>query len=257
MSDLANHPGSVLITGASSGIGRALALAYAAEGTRLALDGRDPSRLAEVAEACSARGAEVETATIDVVDGEAMAGWVTEMDQVRPLDLVIANAGISGGTGGRGEDADQTRAIMEINVDGVLNTVLPVIPLMRERSHGQIALVSSLAGLLAMPGAPAYSASKAAVRAWGESLRGWLGRHGVRVSVICPGFVDTPLTQDNHYTMPFLMDAEQAAGIIVRGLARDRGLIVFPWQLALIIRAITALPFGARMRLLTLAPKKE
>ena len=186
-----------------------------------------------------------------------MAAWVETADRTRALDLIIANAGISGGTGGRGEDSAQTRAIMATNVDGVLNTVLPAIPAMRDRGHGQVALVSSLAGILAMPGAPAYSASKAAVRAWGESLRGWLGRHGVHVSVICPGFIDTPLTRDNRYSMPFLIDADRAARIIVRALSRNQGMIVFPWPMAALVRFLAALPAALRTRLLTRAPKKS
>lgn len=252
-----SDPRCILITGASSGLGRALALAYAADGVRLILGGRDPDRLADVANACRGRGADVETTIVDVVDRDAMAAWVETADRTRALDLIIANAGISGGTGGRGEDSAQTRAIMATNVDGVLNTVLPAIPAMRDRGHGQVALVSSLAGILAMPGAPAYSASKAAVRAWGESLRGWLGRHGVHVSVICPGFIDTPLTRDNRYSMPFLIDADRAARIIVRALSRNQGMIVFPWPMAALVRFLAALPAALRTRLLTRAPKKS
>jgi short-subunit dehydrogenase len=250
-------PRSILITGASSGLGGALAVAYAADGVRLALGGRDAARLADVAQACRQRGADVETTTVDVVDREAMTVWVEAADRTQALDLIIANAGISGGTGGRGEDAAQTRAIMATNVDGVLNTILPAIPMMRDRGHGQVAMVSSLAGILAMPGAPAYSASKAAVRAWGESLRGWLGRRGIHVSVICPGFIDTPLTRDNRYAMPFLIDADGAARIIVRGLARNQAMIAFPWPMIALARFLAALPVGFRVKLLSRAPKKE
>ena len=169
---------------------------------------------------------------IDVTDRGAMAAWVAECDTTSALDLVIANAGISTGTGQGGENDEQTRAIFATNVDGVLNTVLPAIAAMRPRRAGQVALMSSLASFRGMPGAPAYCASKAAVRVWGESLRGDLARHGIRVSVICPGFVVTRMTAVNKFPMPFLMDAAKAARIMADGLARNKGRIAYPWPTA-------------------------
>lgn len=148
---------------------------------------------------------------------------------------MVANAGISAGTasGGAGseagESAEQTRRIMAVNLDGVLNTVLPLVPRFRERGAGQIALMSSMAAFRGFPGAPAYCASKAAVKAWGESLRGWLGPEGVRVSVICPGFVESRITAANDFPMPFIMSGDKAAQIIKRGLSRDKGRIAFPF----------------------------
>lgn len=222
-------PRSILITGASSGIGEALALDYAAPGVTLTLSGRDHQRLAAVAEACRAKGATVEAAAIDVADRAAMERWLTAADARRPLDLVIANAGISGGTGGDVEGAAQTRRIFEINLTGLLNTVLPAIPPMRARGGGQIALMSSVVGFRGMPTAPAYSASKAAVRAYGEALRGALAPAGIQVSVICPGFVRSRITAANRFHMPLLLDADRAAHIIRRGLARNRSRIAFPF----------------------------
>ena len=165
----------------------------------------------------------------------AVAAWLTEADGARGLDLLIANAGVSGGSGGtiHGEESRQVRHIMAVNVDGMLNTVLPVIPRMAARHRGQIAIMSSLAGFRGLPSAPAYSASKAAMRFYGEGLRGWLGRQGVEVSVICPGYIATRMTRGNPFPMPFLMSAEKAACIIARGLRRNRGRIAFPWQLYL------------------------
>lgn len=250
------EPRSILVTGASSGLGRALAEAYAGPGIRLALGGRDVERLEAAAEACRARGATVAVASADVTKAGAMAAWVEAADDARELDLVIANAGISGGSGGGGEDARQARAIFAVNVDGVLNTVLPAIPRMRARRSGQIALVSSLAGFHGLPGAPAYSASKAAVRSWGEALRGLLVADGVRVSVICPGFIDTPLTRGNPYPMPMLMDVDTAVATIRRGLARDAARIAFPWPLYAGVRLVGALPASLGARLLGRAPKK-
>lgn len=235
-------PRSLLLTGASSGIGRAVAMAYAAPGVTLALSGRDSQRLDAVAGQCRAKGATVETRCVDVTDAPAMAAWVEDVEATTPLDLVIANAGISAGTGGGGETAEQVRRIFAVNVDGVLNTVLPALPAMRARRRGQVAIMSSLAGFVGFPGAPAYCASKAAVRVWGEALRGWLAGQGVGVSVICPGFVDSPMTAVNTFPMPFRMSAERAAAIIVGGLAADRPRIAFPWPMLAAVRLIAALP---------------
>jgi short-subunit dehydrogenase len=222
-------PRSILITGASSGIGEALAFEYAQPNVSLFLSGRDERRLAAVADACRARGAAVDGSVVSVTDRAAMESWVLASDSRNPLDLVIANAGISGGTSGNGEGAAQTRRIFEINVTGVLNTVLPAIPPMQRRGGGQIALMSSAASFRGMPSAPAYSASKAAVRGYGEALRGALAPSGIRVSVICPGFVRSRMTDANPFPMPFLMDAGRAARIIRRRLERNKARIAFPW----------------------------
>ena len=226
-----HDPAHVLITGASSGIGEALARAYARPGRRLALTGRDRARLDAVAEVCRARGAVVNAAAVDAADRTAMRNW---MEAVDVPDLVIANAGISAGTGGGGETEDQARTIFRVNLDGVLNTIHPALDRMRSRParakalRGQIAIMSSLAGFRGFPGAPAYSASKAAVKIYGEALRGDLARDGIGVSVICPGFVVSRMTEGNAFRMPYLMPAERAADIIIAGLARDRPRIAFP-----------------------------
>ena len=224
-------PRSILITGASSGIGEALAMAYARPGIRLILSGRDSTRLATVAAACGGRGASVRTEAIDVTDRAAMARWIDLVDTESPLELLIANAGISAGTFDGGESPDQARAIFATNLDGVLNTVLPAIPHLTRRGRGQIALMSSLASFRGFPGAPAYCASKAAVRVWGEALRGELQPAGVSVSVLCPGFIVSRMTAGNRFRMPFLMESDRAAQIVRRGLARDRARIAFPWPM--------------------------
>jgi NADP-dependent 3-hydroxy acid dehydrogenase YdfG len=223
---------SILITGASSGIGAALAEAFASSGVRLALGGRSTERLAAISNTCRARGAEVEATAVDVVDRAAVAEWIASADRRRPFDLVIANAGVSGGTLGGTESEDQTRRIFAVNLDGVLNTVFPILPAMLARRSGQIGIVSSLAGHRGFPGAPAYAASKAAVKVWGEALRGDLAPRGIGVSVIMPGFIKTAMTDINDYPMPFLMPVERAARIIRRGLEGNRARIAFPWQTA-------------------------
>ena len=228
----------ILITGASSGIGEALALAYAAPGIHLSLSGRDAARLDAVVNACRSKGASANGAIVDAADEAATAQWIHACDAQAPLDLVVANAGISGGMGSR----EQTRRILRTNVDGVVNTVLPTINVMRTRKRGQIAIISSLAAFRGVGGAPAYGASKAAVRVWGEGLRPVLARDGIGVSVICPGFVVSRMTDVNRFHMPFLMSAEKAAKIIQRGLAANRGRISFPAPMALLIWLLSALP---------------
>jgi short-subunit dehydrogenase len=249
-------PRSILITGASSGIGRALALSYAAPGRSLTLGGRDRARLAEVARLAREKGATVGEAAIDVTDRAAMAAWIEDADARQPLDLVIANAGVSAGTG-RGEETDaQTTRIFDTNLTGVLNTVLPAMARLTERRRGQIALMSSLAGFRGFPGAPAYCASKAAVRVWGEALRTDLRAKGVSVSVVCPGYIATPMTDANDFPMPLLMPAAACARIIVRGLAADRARIAFPWPLYLLVGLVGALPPAWTDPLLARLPRK-
>ena len=247
---------NILLTGAGSGLGAALARRYAAPGVRLLLVGRDETRLAEIAAECVGRGATVERASIDVTDRAALAAWIVAADEVQPLDLVIANAGISGGTSGLGESDDQSRRIFAINLDGVLNTIDPILPRMRRRGAGAVALMSSLASFRGLPGAPAYGASKAAVRVLGEALRGDYLPSGVTVSVICPGFVVTPMTARNRFHMPFLMSAERAAGIMVRGLAEGRARIAFPWPMYALARLIAALPAPLIDRVVARLPRK-
>lgn len=235
-------PAAILITGASSGLGAALAKGYAAPGVRLALFGRDAARLQSVAETARARGATAETMTVDVTDRTAMAAAVTAADEAGPLDLVIANAGVAPG-GAEGADATaKARRILAVNLDGVLNTVDPIRPRMAARGAGQIALMSSLAGFRGFPGMGPYAASKAAVRIHGEALRVELRPRGVRVSVICPGFVRTPMTDGAAFPMPMLMEVEDAAAAIRRGLERGRPLIAFPWPIHAGTRLLAALP---------------
>lgn len=250
-------PRAILITGASSGIGEALALSYAASEVFLALTGRDTARLDAVVSACRAQGATVVAATVDAADASGMEAWIAEIDATRPIDLVIANAGISAGTGGGAEGADQTRQILRVNIEGVINTVLPLVPRMAARGRGQIALMSSMASFRGMPGAAAYSASKAFVRVWGEALRLELAPSGVSVSVICPGFVVSRITAANKFTMPLLMPASRAAGIIRRGLARNQPRIAFPRRIYAAVWLLAALPAALVEPLFARLPRKE
>jgi short-subunit dehydrogenase len=241
---------TIVITGASSGIGRALALACAQAGARLGLLGRDSKRLDRVAADCRAAGAKVDTALIDVRARSEMAAWLETFDNASPVDLLIANAGVMEGTppGGDIEPAEPSYELMQTNVLGMLNTVQPLLPRMMARRRGQIAIISSLAGLIPLRDAPSYCASKSAVLAYGLSLRDMLRAHGIGVSVICPGYVTTPMSQREIADKPFEMPPERAADIVLRGLKRDKAVIAFPFWLALATRIGGLLPDWLRER---------
>ena len=220
---------SIVITGASSGIGEALALDYAAPGIALALSGRDAQRLDAIAAACRAKGATVDAGRIDVVDRGALAAWLTTFDDAHPVDLVIANAGISIDKDNSSlDDFSIVRKTFDVNVGGVLNTMEPMVARMMARKRGQIAVVSSLAGFVGLPYSASYNASKAAVRVWGESIRYVLKKSGIGVSVICPGFVVSRMTAQAPFKMPFLMTSARASKIIRSGLAHNKARIAFP-----------------------------
>lgn len=257
-------PQSILITGASSGIGEALALEYSGPGVLLALCGRDGARLDAVAERCRNQGAAVEARVLDVTDRDALRAWIAQVDSARALDLVVANAGISGGAGGAmGESETQARTIFEVNFNGVLNTLWPAIDAMRGHApddagqRGHIAILGSLAGLTPLPGAPAYSASKAAVKAYGEALNGALRDQGIVITTVCPGFIKSRITDQNDFPMPFFLQAPEAARLIRRGLAKKRISVFFPWPLAAATWAVSVLPPCWRRWILSRAPKKS
>jgi short-subunit dehydrogenase len=259
MAEKINTDRHIVITGASSGIGEALAYEYAAPGVRLGLTGRNEERLRKVVGVCEGKGAVVDAVVLDVTNRDAMRRWLEEVDAVQPVDLVIANAGISAGTEGvfSGERAEQVRKVFDVNLNGVLNTIEPVLPRMVERGRGQIALMASLAGFRGFPGAPSYCASKAAVKAYGEGLRGDMADKGVKINVVCPGFVVSRMTDANDFKMPFLMKTDQAAGIIRRGLAKNRGRISFPSPMVFLIWVAVLLPDALLQRLVQGFPAKK
>lgn len=234
----------IIITGASSGLGAALALGYAASGVRLGLVGRSTERLEETAAACRTRGAEVEALVQDVAEADALGTWLLAFDKATPIDLVIANAGISASTapGTRHEGLEMTTRQVRINLLGVLNTVEPLLPAMLARGRGGIAVISSVAGLRGLPYSPGYSASKAGVRAYGEALRALVAPGGVKVTVVCPGFFDTPMTDRWQGPKPFFVSLDSAAARIRRGIDRGARRVTFPWLLALGMRFADLMP---------------
>jgi len=241
MSAIEPAPECILITGATSAIGGALAQRYARAGVRLYLQGRNAEVLDQVAARCRGRGAEVMTHRQDLRDFSRLTEW---LESLEPMDLVVVNAGmnIHIGPGGESEPWEQVDALLDVNLKAVMRVVHAVLPNMRARGRGQIALMSSLAAYFGLPVTPAYSASKAAVKAYGEALRGWLAPEGIRVNVILPGYVASPMCDAMPGPKPFLWPPERAAAAIHRGLARDRARISFPFPLNLGCWFLAVLP---------------
>jgi NAD(P)-dependent dehydrogenase (short-subunit alcohol dehydrogenase family) len=208
------------------------------------LIGRNASRLAAIAETCRAAGATVRVGLLDVADSSALAAWLLDLDRSAPLDLLIANAGISAGPAPQSVSEGTALAALQVqtNLLGVINTVEPLIPAFVARGRGRIAVVSSLAGYRGLAYSPSYSASKAGARAYGEALRALLAPSGVRVSVICPGFFTSPMTDRFIGPHPFRLSLERATAIVKRGLDRGQRRIVFPWPLAFGMRFADLMP---------------
>ena len=232
---------TTLVTGASSGIGEALALECAKRGETLFLSGRNAERLAAVAERCKALGAAaVYTKTVNVTNAEAMRAWMEECDAISPIERVFSNAGVSTGA----ETEANVRETFSVNVGGCLNTVLPAIDIMKRRGTGwrQIIVTASIAGYAPLKACPSYSATKSCVKNWALALRGMLKQEGIKVSAVCPGFVRSRITDRNLCPMPFFMEADKAARKILRGADRNTGLIAFPWPMRLGAWFVSTLP---------------
>jgi len=247
-------PNTVLITGATGAIGSALALAYAAPGRTLVLHGRNAARLQEIAQACKDLGAKVETKALDLQDTGALTAWLEELASRQQIDLVIVNAGaINVLRPGVKEEAWQDiRRVYDVNVQAALATVTVLLPQMHARGSGQIALVSSLLAWFGMPVAPTYSASKAALKSYGEALRASLAPEGIKVSVVLPGFVKSDMSDELRVPKPFMVSAEDAARRIRRGLERDEARISFPFPLNLGCWFLSALPPALSQSILAL-----
>lgn len=248
-------PQRVVITGASSGIGAALARRYAREGAVLGLIARRASALRELAGQLSVR---CETYPLDVRDAAALAQAGRDfVARHGSPDIVIANAGVSVGT--LTDFAEDTRAFQDVidtNVIGMVNTFQPFLASMREAGRGTLVGIASVAGYRGLPGGAAYSASKAAAISYLEALRVELTASGVKVITICPGYVATPMTEQNPYSMPFLMSADDAAAKIASLVARGKRFAVIPWQMAIVARVLHVLPNWLYDRLFAGAPRK-
>lgn len=237
-------PSCIVVTGASSGLGAGLARAYAAPGVIMALTGRDQARLDSVAAACRAQGARVSVACIDVRDRAAMAHFLVDFDVEHQVDLVIANAGIAHGSTRTGELESHAEAVrqIEVNLLGTVNSLAPLLPAMQTRRAGHIAVVASVASYRGLADSPAYCASKAGVRLYGESLRGALARDGVAVSVVVPGFFASPMSERFIGAQPMALPLEDMVRRVVAGLARRQARIVVPRTLGVLLQVTDLLP---------------
>jgi len=195
---------------------------------------------------------------VDVSDSEAVGRAAREfIGRFGIPDLVIASAGVSVGTrGDEPRDVAKLRRLLEVNVAGLAATLAAFAPAMRSAGGGTLCGIASVAGFRGIPGAGAYSASKAAAIAWLEALRTELAGSGVAVVTICPGYVDTPMTRVNRYRMPFLLPADDAARRIARAIAARRRFAIIPWQMAVVGRALRLLPAPLYDRLAARAPRK-
>ncbi len=225
---------TICITGASSGIGAALALAYATSKTHLLLLGRNLDRLDTVKQHCEAKGASVITHSIDITDHQALEDWLVQQDDQTPIDCLIANAGCSSTQLNATTATPQNQLeqqLWNIHLNGTLNTIHPIIPRMQQRQSGHIVLMSSINALIPTASSAAYGAAKAALLHYGKSLQGSLTPDNMTVSVLCPGWIKTPLTDKNHFPMPFMLSADKAAQYIQRQLNKKTTCIIFPWPM--------------------------
>jgi short-subunit dehydrogenase len=245
----------IVITGASAGIGEALARHYAAADTVIGLVARRQAPMQALAASLPGR---CEIYALDIADTAALENAARDFCARHGTpDLVIANAGISVGTHGDDPaDIAKLRRLLEVNVTGLAATLAAFAPAMRTERRGVLCGIASVAGFRGVPGAGAYSASKAAAITWLESMRTELAGSGVSVVTICPGYVDTPMTRVNRYRLPFLLPADEAARRIARAIAARRRLAVIPWQMALVSVLLRFAPPWLYDRFAVHAPRK-
>lgn len=245
----------IFITGASSGIGSALAEHYAAQGATLGL----AARRGEELQALAARLPCISHCyPLDVTDAAALHAAADDfIKRCGPPDIVIASAGVSAGTLSEyGEDLATIRRVMDVNVYGMAASFSPFIHTMRQAGAGRLVGIASVAGIRGLPGAEAYSASKAAAISYLESLRLEMRGSGVKVVTLCPGYIETPMTAINPYHMPFLLPAAEAARRFARIIERGSSYAVVPWQMGIVAKVLRLLPNAAYDRLFAKAPRK-
>jgi short-subunit dehydrogenase len=235
---------TILITGASSGIGAALARAEARSGVTLLLWGRNAARLEQVAQECRARGAEARIEIFDLSDTAGLPARLAAADAAAPIDLAIFNAGLGGTAPDNAvtEGPGTARAVAEVNFVAPVVGAHLMAEAMARRGGGQIVLIGSISESYPLPMAPTYAATKAGLRMFAEALRLRLTKHHVRVSLVSPGFIDTPMSQQVTQPKPFLIGADAAARIISRRVARGDATIVVPWQFRILRAATELLP---------------
>ncbi len=235
-------PQRVWITGASRGLGAALVREYAATGADVMLSARDAAALTAVANTLPEAG-HGHVYPLDVTSTSAMAEVIDAIESTHgAVDLAILNAGTYVETGADDFRPGDIRELFELNFFSIVETLAILMPRMRSRRQGQLAVIASVAGDIGLPYASGYSASKAALNRLCQSLRPELARDGVSINVVNPGFIATPLTAKNAFPMPFIVGVERAARDIRHGLARDNFEIRFPWRMSMAMRLLANLP---------------
>lgn len=246
----------IVITGASSGLGEALALHYATKDNKLVLIARREDRLSDVAQRCRDKGAEVETIIADVNDFERMKEIGARLS-VRSIDRIILNAGVSvGHSGGVTPFADFER-LFKTNFLSVHALLEPIIPKLIEQTSGEVVFISSLASLFTMPTSIAYSSSKRALNAYAEGLHYQLRPYGITVMTIMPGFIDSEMTQKNRFKMPFLMSTEEGIARITHAIERKKIRFAFPFRFYLMIRIVSLFPQSLRDKIVNFTNFKK
>lgn len=234
----------VWITGASMGLGRALALRLAKEGRLVVASARGQEQLDSLVEEAAGLPGRVAAVSLDVTDAAAVGDAVSRIEsEIAPIGLAVLNAGTHRPMTARDFKAADVEVLLRLNVMGVAHCLEALLPLMIGRGRGQLALVASLAGYAGLPSAAGYGASKAAIINMAESLKPELDSLGIKIQVVNPGFVDTPLTEKNDFPMPFLMPATAAAEAFCRGLASERFEILFPRRFAYLMKLLGCLPY--------------
>ena len=240
----------VWITGASSGIGKALALELARQGSTVAASARTASGLRALCDEALGLPGRIMAFPVNVVDDHAMRATCERIEsELGPIDLAVLNAGTYLRNDKGAVSADLFRVQMEVNVMGVVNGLEPLLEAFARRASGHIAVVASLSGYRGLPRASAYGATKAALINLCEALKIELYGTGVAISLINPGFVETPLTDKNDFPMPFLMPVDKAVDAIMTGLRKRRFEIAFPKRLAIILKIARCLPYALYFRL--------
>ena len=237
---------NILITGSSSGIGAALAVGYASADIHLILLSRNQQKLQSIKDLCEQKNATVEIHSIDITDALKLQELITNIDELKPIDLIICSAGVTSciGENGEAESWQDICQVIDTNLYGVLASLNPLLSRMQQRKSGQIAIISSLGAYRGMPITPAYCASKAAVKSYGEALRGWLKNDGIKVSVVCPGFVKSDLSTSFPGDKPLMMKPDKAAELIIKGLQKNKAQISFPFPLNLGMWFLAIMPSG-------------
>ena len=234
----------IFITGASSGIGAALAIEFAKRGATLGISARRSEKLQSIAQKCNESGAtDVFTYTVDVTNQDSSESTAKDfIAAANGIDIIIANAGVAYSDKISSGEATQINQVFSTNVLGVTNSIIPFVPIMKEKSSGKIVIISSIASFRPIAFHGGYAASKSAVRMLADSWRMALKKYNIQLTAICPGFIVSEMTDENKFPMPFLLETEDAARKMVKAIDNGKKTYILPWQIKMILHATRWLP---------------